>query len=127
MYNNLNLYYLKHIGITPWISRKSPDDATKKNIPLLIITSKLGSKEQQLLTNIILFLGLQNDQLIHLEEDRAQEQKITPTCTLLFGLNLECKSTIMNVASLHYFLNNPSAKKELFQHLLLLKEQLAVL
>jgi DNA polymerase III psi subunit len=131
MYSNLTLYYLEQMGITPWVDKKnykSTTNETDKSISLLVMTPKLNGKEQHLLNNILSFLGLQEEQLVHLQTaNGTQQREIQAVFTLFFGLNLQQTPTITAADSLSYLLSNPLAKKKLFSKLVLLKEQLASL
>ena len=119
------------MGITPWISKNNHEclvGETKKNISLLVVTPKLCNKEQFLLHNILSFLGLQEDKLLHLETNDLKKLKERQAAFILFfGFNLESTPKKIRSESLNDLLNNPLGKKKLFHDLLILKEQLSAL
>jgi hypothetical protein len=132
------------MGITPWLSKKKPDFNTAvskatNSAQLLVITERLlKSKEHTLLNNIIFFLGLAESEWVHLQIDpsvsnselmasltqfESKEFMFFGTYHELFG-EFKVTKSLLHVAPLSSLLNNASAKKQLFNNLILLKNQL---
>ena len=137
MYSNLNLYYLNQIGITPWVSRASEPKATT-SAQLLVITERLlNLKEQTLLNNIIFFLGLLENDWIHLQIDPSgSKQELMKNLSqfesddlLSFGVDqefftdLKLTKSVVQAAPLNLLLSHAPTKKELLNYLIPLKNQ----
>lgn len=132
MYSNLTLYYLNQIGITPWINRHdSPSNKTQMseqiNIPKIVIlkNKKLNERAEALFNKMLDYLNINESELLisdSLSSSMFNQQ--SPLAVLLLGmdsegvitgLNLNCP--ILTAASPNDLLNNPSAKRIVFQAL----------
>jgi hypothetical protein len=152
MFSNLTLYYLNHLGITPWINKESSlkllDKSNKieNNVFKLVVlvSSDLSSKAQVLLNRMMAYINVANDELLMVEilpqdlvdnKNRQwfnQIEKNTPRAVLVLGLNNKELLADLNPAypvvqsfTPEYLLDNPSYKKKVFNDLSALKRLLS--
>lgn len=128
MFNNLQLYYLQQIGITPWVDKNYAYSIVPKNeeaIKCLIITPKLTSKECSLLENILLHINYAEHDLKHIELDELGSITLPVKAQLIisFGFSKELlhankdNSKLVVFPSLHDLLQSSLFKKDLFHQL----------
>jgi DNA polymerase III psi subunit len=128
MYNEINLYYLNQIGITPWVSANSLKNNLvadePKAVTLLVLTpDALSQKERNLLDHILLFLGLAEDKVVRHAMSNGVPPQLLPSAMVSFGLVSQSEHTITDLPSLADLLTHPIIKKKTFNQLLPLKKQ----
>ncbi|MDI1352332.1 MAG: DNA polymerase III subunit psi [bacterium] len=140
MFNNLTLYYLNQMGIIPWVDKEGAKTTNVDPIAvkLILITSKMSNKTQIFFNRVLDYLNLAEKDLsmITLGENNKEAQKqiintmITkaiPQAVLILGLNKDLltphnvQCPIISVSNPEYFMDNPTAKKSLFQELQYIK------
>ncbi|WP_298624207.1 DNA polymerase III subunit psi [uncultured Legionella sp.] len=136
MYSDLTLYYLNQIGITPWINRHdSPNSKTQMsesiNIPKIAIlkNKKLNDRAEALFNKMLAYLNLNESDLLICDSFSFELlNKQSLLAVLLLGMDSESVITELNLncpilsgASPDDLLNNPSAKKIVFQALHFIK------
>lgn len=127
MYNNLDLYYLEHMGIIPWIKKDKPTHNPVRFI--ILLTDESSSKAQSLFKQILSYINISEESLliIKLKDDiklASQLENYRPMALLSLGAkigDLHLNYPVQEAASLDYLLKNPSYKKELLQKINLLK------
>ncbi len=138
MFTNLDLYYLNHMGIRPWLSKKSFGttviELAEKTKLLVLTPPNLTTKEQSLLEKIISFIDLEQNDLKRLEiksGEKSLSLSLRADCILSVGLSktsligLESSKFIAEIDVLKNILSNPLTKKKIFKQLVSLKEILA--
>lgn len=146
MFSNLSLYYLKQIGITPWIIRRndpvvtnqeeSPEDKIIKLV--VVVSSTLNAKAKSLLKYILTFINLNDDELLIINEsansenDRSNLGSQSPLAVLALGssfANTMNESTfncpIFSSMDLNHYIANPTDKKRIFKDLMQINNLLA--
>lgn len=148
MYSNTTLYYLNQMGIRPWIKRSSTisvledERAVKQEaLKLLVfISSTLSIKAQSLLSQMMAYLNLPEQELSiipvqerdSLNKYNAKIEQKTPRAILVLGLerhqfvtntNLSCP--VLNSIDPDYLITNPAEKGTVFKALHSLKQLLS--
>ncbi|MBL7480137.1 DNA polymerase III subunit psi [Legionella bononiensis] len=138
MYSNLTLYYLKQLGITPWVHKETclglerQESESEQISPILIIIKKphLSKKAEILLNKMLAYLGLNaTDVLISesLQEYSFSKHK-SPKVIWVLGVELselfhstQCQCPVLSGVSPEHLLDNPMEKKEAFKMLHFIK------
>lgn len=134
MYNNLNLYYLNQIGITPWIIREEALIVPR----LIILTSeKITGKAQDLLKKMIAYLNVSEEDFIlfqlkdknKLEEEPWFSMMQADSSTILLSLGLDIlnayKGRIISSLNPNHLLHHPKDKRQVFKDLNTIQKMLA--
>ena len=123
MFSTRDLYYLKQMGIQPWVKKEKLDATLGERSKLLIITdSDLSVKERKLLDQIISFIVLDNADYQHLELKGKNLLELTTNAELILSFSSKINSEY-NVNPLSEIINQPRYKKELFNLLVALKDK----
>jgi DNA polymerase III psi subunit len=134
MFDNVTLYYLNQIGITPWINKECgfktrdiiPPEAPS-GVKLVVITdSHVTTKAHLLLKRILNYLDVSEHELLVTTLD-SQKSLIpgarSPLAVLALGLDgislneLMLNCPVFNGTSPDYLLKNPFAKKKILKNL----------
>lgn len=141
MYSNLSLYYLNQLGIRPWVKRVNAEktqSAKQKSLKLLVlVSSNLSNKGKSLLTQMLAYLGLAEQDLniiaIHEQDsfghDNAQIKQYDPLVTLILGLNTHqlaqedsLEASVVHSIDPDYLIMNPVEKGKIFKTLHYIKQ-----
>lgn len=137
MYNQLDLYYLKQMGIQPWV-KKNAVSPIKKTVFLVVSPVKQNKKSHLLFNALLKFLrDTENNNLtveVMTENDCeipqivSQARKKGAAAILSFGMNFgeqidkaDIDCPVISAFDLDYVINNPREKKMLYQQLLAIK------
>jgi DNA polymerase III psi subunit len=135
MFSNLTLYYLHHMGITPWVNKESLSHLNSQSgiIRLLIILpSALSVKAHSLFKAIVVFLDLKEEELLIINFNKQHEllnkkkwavqfQQSTPLAALVFDADINNLLMTMDLSfpveavDLENLLQNPLYKKNVWQ------------
>lgn len=136
MYNQLDLYYLQQMGIRPWVIKNTVLPAQKSAL-LVLLPHKIDKKSQLLLNAIVKFINDTDNKDVTIEvvsdtdcdiSQIVSAHKNKVAAIVSFGVSLAEKrdktdSTcpIISTVDLDYLINNPRAKKMVYQELLAIK------
>lgn len=139
MYSNLTLYYLKQLGIRPWVTKARNLDQ-KKPVFVLCKSTQIMGKAESLLKQILFSMGFTDNDLVTLvikEKASSLEQQqyslllrdkqvLAWMCAgiepieLINNLSLPCENPIE--LSLESLLKNPALKKQVFKELMQIRQ-----
>ncbi len=131
MYSDLTLYYLKQLGITPWVMKQNVSNNTEQILnviaPKIVILKKntLNDKAEVLFRKMVNYLNLNDSELLITESLSSSSlfEKHSPQAILLLGLNSdEFVSNNFNCPVLfgnspEDLLTNPLEKRSVFKAL----------
>ena len=132
MYSNLTLYYLKQLGITPWVHKERylrlDDQAieTKQASPSLIIFKQphLSKKAEILLNKMIAYLDLNETELLVSEtpQEYSFSENNSPKVIWVLGVensdlfhSTQCQCPVFSGVSPEHVLRNPMQKREILK------------
>ncbi|KTD50781.1 DNA polymerase III subunit psi [Legionella quateirensis] len=132
MYTNLTLYYLKQLGITPWVHKETclvlepPALKSKQASPSLIVIKQphLSKKAEVLLKKMIAYLDLNETEVLVSEtpQEYSFSENNSPKVIWVLGLEYselfhttQCHCPVLSGVSPEHLLHNPLEKREVFK------------
>lgn len=128
MYTQLTQYYLKQLGIRPWVAQASTEPTSRAQ--LVVLLQQSSNKVQAFVHRVLSFLqvGKADAQILLWDEyTEGRLNHLNPKAVLALGVDgnqiKEFQGTVLSSFSPEELFSNPQQKKILFHALHELNEQ----